>query len=68
MIDCILVWKRMRTPVFFDEKNIPLTRALPDVLHNHCIPRSAHLSASVEALKAVEANHHHNLLKDKVMT
>ena len=68
MIDCILVWKRMRTPVFFDEENIPLARAPPDVLHDHCIPCSAHLSASVEALQAAKANHHHDLVEDEVMT
>ena len=44
--------------------DISVSRALPDVLHDHGIPRSAHLSASVEALQAAEANHHHDLTKD----
>ena len=57
----------MRTPVFFDE-NIPLARALPDILHDHGIPSSAHLSAFVEALQAAEANHHHNFSEDEVIT
>ena len=67
MMDCILAWKRMMTPVFFDKKYIPLTRTLPDVRHDHCIPCPAHLSAPVKALQAAEANHHHDLVEDDVM-
>ena len=70
MGDILVRWKHFRTPdslnPHFD--NIPLARALPDFLHDHSVPCSAHLSASVEALQTVKANHHHDLLKDEVMT
>ena len=70
MKDLVIVWKHPRSPVSLDPhfNNIPLARAPPDVLHDHVIPRPAHLSASVEALQAAEANCHHNLFKDEVMT
>ena len=66
----LLRWKHLRTPVSLDPHfdNIPLARVLPNVLQDHGIPCSAHLSASVEALQAAEANHHHDLLKDEVIT
>ena len=47
---------------------VPLAGALPDVLHDHGIPCPAHLSASVEALQAAEANCHHDLFKDEAPT
>ena len=70
MRDLLIVWKHLRTPVFlyphFDD--VPLAWAPPDVLHDHVIPCPAHLSASVEAIQAVQDNCHHNLCKDEVMT
>ena len=56
----------LRTPDFLYSHfyNIPLARALPDVLHDHGIPCPAHLSAPVEALHAAQDNHHHDLVKD----
>ena len=41
---------------------------LPDLVHNHGIPSPADLSAVVKVLRAVEANHQHNFLKDARMT
>ena len=74
MRDLILRWKyirlgmsiRISTPVFLypNLENIPIAQVLPDILHYHGIPCRAHLSASVEALQAAEANHHHDLVKD----
>ena len=70
MGDILVRWKYPRTPVFlnlhFD--NIPIAFDFPDVLYDHSIPCSAHLSASVEALQTVKANHHHDLIEDGVMT
>ena len=44
-----------------------LSWVLIDQVHDHCIPCFADLSAAVKALKAVEANHQNNFLKDDVM-
>ena len=41
---------------------------LPDLVHYHCIPISADLSAVVKGLQAVKANHQHDFLKDARMT
>ena len=70
MEDLLVWWKYPRTPVFMNPHfdNISIAQALPDVLHDHSVPCSAHLFTSLEALHTVKANHHHDLLKDKVMT
>ena len=70
MSNILFRWKYPRSPLYLDLHfdNIPLAWAFPDVPHYHVIPRSAHLFASVEAFQVVEANHHHDLLKDEVMT
>ena len=45
-----------------------LSWVFPDIVHNHCIPCFADLSAVVKALQAVKANHQHNFLEDARMT
>ena len=45
-----------------------LSWVLIDHVHDHQIPCSAHLSAAVKALMAVEDNYQHDLLKDDYMT
>ena len=70
MGDIIIRWNHLRTPVILNPNfdNIPLACVLPDILHDHDIPCSAHLSASVKALQAAEANHHHDFSKNKLMS
>ena len=49
-------------------ENIPPAWALPYEPHDHGIPCSADLFTSAEAFQATEANHHHDLFKDDVLT
>ena len=49
-----------------DFNDVPPAFALPDVAHNLLIPGCTHLSTSLEAFQALEANHQHYFIEDEV--
>ena len=59
MREVIAGWKHPRTPFHLNPSsdNSSLARILPDIGQDLVIPSSAHLSASVETLKALKTNH-----------
>ena len=68
MRDLLVGRKLFETPAFFSRSlnHFNLTWVLPNISHNLLIPGFAHLSTSVEAFQALEADHQHYFIEDEV--
>ena len=68
MRDVLVGRKLFETQAFFNRSlnHFNITRVLPNIAHNLLIPGCTHLSTSLEAFQALEANHQHYFIEDEV--